>query len=426
MTSIRSCASLSRGLADSVWLLIGLLLLSPFVGATEPTTWLQWRGPDRDCTTVGPAFPDKLDALKQSWRVDLGYSYSGPIVLADRVIVTETVDEKTEKVRALDRETGKELWTAQWAGGQRVIPEAKARGEYIRATPASDGKVVYVGGMRDLLVCLDVKDGKERWRIDFVEKYSTPLPDMGMTSSPQIDGDAVYTLAGGGIVRINATSGKVDWRTLTDDPKLEGGATSSVMITKFSGRKSIVALNRKTLALLDPETGNVLWKQAVPAYRNTTTITPVIVGETGIFVSMIGGRSMRFDVSATGEKLSAKRTWDISPVAYMSTPVQVGGYLYAHLESRRFACFDANTGRTKWTSDQTFGEYWSMAIRGDRILALDQKGSLYLVRATPEKFDLIDQRKISDLDTWAHLASCGNEVFVRDMKGLTVYRWAGK
>jgi hypothetical protein len=87
---------------------------------------------------------------------------------------------------------------------------------------------------------------------------------------------------------------------------------------------------------------------------------------------------------------------------------------------------DAKTGRVRWNSEQTFGEYWSMAIRDDKILALDQKGILYLVRANPAKFELLDERKLGETDTWGHLAVCGDEVFVRDMKGLTAYRWPGK
>ena len=64
--------------------------------------------------------------------------------------------------------------------------------------------------------------------------------------------------------------------------------------------------------------------------------------------------------------------------------------------------------------------------RGDRILALDQKGVLYLLAANPKKLELLDERKVGDAETWAHLAVCGDEVYVRDMKGLTAYRWPGK
>jgi outer membrane protein assembly factor BamB len=198
------------------------------------------------------------------------------------------------------------------------------------------------------------------------------------------------------------------------------------VVATVAGRKMVVALNRKTLTLLDPETGTILWKQAVPAYRNTTTVTPVLLGGGGIFVSMIAGRSMRFDVTESGGKVSARRTWDNSSTAYMSTPVRVGDHLYAHLESRRFACLDAKTGRVKWTTDQTFGEYWSMAVRGDRILALDQKGTLYLIHANPTKFELLDEKKVGEAETWGHLAVCGSEVFVRDMKGVTAYKWPEK
>ena len=233
-------------------LLLGFALTS---FADERPTWPQWRGPNRDGSSPGSAFPDKLSSLKQVWRVELGPSYSGPIVLADRVIVTETVDEKTEVVRALDRETGKELWKASWPGVMKVIELASSRGNWIRATPASDGERVYVGGMRDVLVCLNARDGTERWRVDFAKEFNTPLPMFGMVSSPQVDGDAVCTLAAGGVVRVDARTGKVIWRTLTDDLKEEGGATASVMVVPLVGKKRVVALNRKTLAVLDPESG---------------------------------------------------------------------------------------------------------------------------------------------------------------------------
>ena len=83
---------------------------------TQPATWPQWRGPTRDGQLAGAAWPDKLDTdhLRQVWRVELGPSYSGPIVAADRVFTTETKDKKSEVVTAFDRKSGKELWRTQW------------------------------------------------------------------------------------------------------------------------------------------------------------------------------------------------------------------------------------------------------------------------------------------------------------------------
>ena len=53
-------------------------------------------------------------------------------------------------------------------------------------------------------------------------------------------------------------------------------------------------------------------------------------------------------------------------------------------------------------------------------------GKRQLVVQTREKFDLLDQRKLTDAETWAHLALAGDEVFVRELKALVAYHWVGE
>ena len=69
-----------------------------------------------------------------------------------------------------------------------------------------------------------------------------------------------------------------------------------------------------------------------------------------------------------------------------------------------------------------FGKYASLIVSGDRILALDQTGLLLLIKADPDRFELISQRKVAN-DSWAHLAVRGGEVFIRELDAMTVYRW---
>ncbi len=85
-----------------------------------------------------PAWPDRVDeaTLARKWRVELGPSYSGPIVGEDRVFVTETRGKKTEVLQALSRADGKVLWTAEWPGATSVPFFARENGEWIRVTPA--------------------------------------------------------------------------------------------------------------------------------------------------------------------------------------------------------------------------------------------------------------------------------------------------
>jgi outer membrane protein assembly factor BamB len=106
----------------------------------------------------------------------------------------------------------------------------------------------------------------------------------------------------------------------------------------------------------------------------------------------------------------------------MSTPVVIDGHAYLHLQNQRFACLDLRTGERTWTS-RTFGKYSSMVAQKDLILALDQTGKLILLRANPREFELLDERKISDQETWGHVAVVGDEIFVRELNALSVFRW---
>ncbi len=65
-----------------------------------------------------------------------------------------------------------------------------------------------------------------------------------------------------------------------------------------------------------------------------------------------------------------------------------------------------------------------MVSNGAQILALDERGILLLIDADPAEFKLVEERKVSDEESWAHLAVVDGQVFVRDLKNLTVYDWA--
>jgi hypothetical protein len=60
---------------------------------------------------------------------------------------------------------------------------------------------------------------------------------------------------------------------------------------------------------------------------------------------------------------------------------------------------------------------------GDRILALDQRGTLMLLDAGAGEFAVMDSAPVSKAETWAHLAVAGDTLFVRDLGGVTAWRW---
>lgn len=388
------------------------------------TDWYQWRGPNRDGHHTGPTWPGSLGSnhLQQAWRVKLGPGYSGPVIQGSRVFTAETRDKKVEVVRAFDRTSGRELWNSQWEGAISVPFFAKSNGDWIRSTPACDDETLYVAGMRDVLVALDTATGKERWRFDFVQKLGAPTPEFGFVCSPLLDGDALYVQAGASFVKLNKRTGEVLWRALADKGGMWGNAFSSPILTAVAGKRQLVVQTREKAAGVDPDSGAVLWEQTVEAFRGMNILTPVVHNDL-LFTSTYGGRTTGFQLASAQKGSSLSQAWTHKAQGYMSTPVVIDGVAYHFLKSQRFTAIEVATGRELWTSDKSFGKYWSLVAQGDRILALDQTGDLFLIRANKTKFELLDRRKVAEEETWAHLAPADSQLFVRELHALTAFRW---
>jgi outer membrane protein assembly factor BamB len=299
---------------------------------------------------------------------------------------------------------------------------AKRNGDWIRSTPAYDGDLLFVAGMRDVLVCLDAKTGNQRWRVDFVERFKAPLPDFGFVCSPLVVGNFVYVQAGAGFCKLDKQTGKVLWRVLTDAGGMFGSAFSSPILSTIGGKAQVVVQTRLKLAGVEPESGKVLWSQEIPAMLGMNIVTPTVDGDR-IFTSTYGGGSRLLEIKRTGEDFQVQTVWKTSLQGYMSTPVTIDGHAYLHLRSQKFTCVELKTGKQTWTTSGRYGQYWSLVAQKNLILALDQQGELLLIRAKPNKFDLLDSKKISDEETWGHLAVCGDQVFVRELNGISAYRW---
>ncbi len=404
---------------------LALLLTLPISAAAElPATWPQWRGPTRDGRVSGNDWPERLDSehLRQLWRVELDAGYSGPIVAADRVFVTETVNQKTEKVTALARSTGKPLWTAQWPGSLSVPLFAKANGDWIRATPAYDGQTLYVAGIREVLVALEADTGTERWRFDFPEQLNSPLPAFGFASSPLVHRDAIFVQAGGGFCKLDKQTGKLQWRVLEDGGGMDGSAYSSPVVATINDVEQLVVQTRTHLCSVEPAAGRELWKTRIKALQGMNILTPTIDGNR-VFTSSHGGEGVLIGViGPVGERpVSALQVWTNRLQGYMSSPMLHQGHVYLPLQNQRFACVDLTTGQSAWMTEP-FGKYWSLVAQGNKLLALDETGELLLIRMSPTKFDLLDRRQLIE-NAWAHLAVAGEEIFIRDLQGITAYHW---
>jgi outer membrane protein assembly factor BamB len=413
-------------------------MVSATLAAAE-SDWPQWRGPTRDGLVAGDDWPDDLGParLNQLWRVELpGPSFSTPVVMGRRVYTTLTRDQKTEHVLALDRATGKTVWEASWAAVAKVAWIGQSGGAWMRSTPACDGKRLFVLGMRDVLVALDADTGAELWRVDFVKQLGSLMPDFGGVSSPLAMGDHVFVQAGGGLVKLEAATGRIVWRALADSGgKSPNGAFSTPILATIAGVPQLLAQTRQEMASVDPATGAVAWRVTVPTMLGMNILTPATCGES-VFTSNYSGsflvaattRPATMPAGAATQPVDVRRgefVWRSHLAGYMCSPVVIDGHAYVHLRSRRLACMDLADGKARWTSPP-LSEFVTLVAQGRKILTLDQEGRLRLIRATSEKYEQLATARVSDdpeFFSWAHLAVAGEQIFVRDLKGLTALRW---
>ena len=386
--------------------------------------WSQWRGPTRDgMIKDGAPWPKSIakKKLKLSWRKEIAKGYPGPIV-SENLIFTVESKSKNEIVRAFDRVNGEQKWESQWPGSMSVPFFAWKNGSWVRSTPAYDGKNLYVGGMRDFLVCLDASNGSKKWSVDFMKRYKAPLPAFGFVCSPMIEGDHLYVQAGAGFVKLDKETGDSVWRTLNDKGGMYGSAFSSPTLAKLGGVDQVVVQTRTDLTGVEPEKGKVLWKKPIKAFRGMNILTPTIFGNS-VFTSSYGGKSLLLDLAKDSDGFSINQKWENKQEGYMSGPIVIGDYCYIHLRKQRMTCIDLSNGETKWISSESFGKYQSMVSNGKEILALDEDGTLYQIEANPEKLVIKDKRTISDSPTWAHLAIAGKQLFVRELEAIACYEW---
>jgi outer membrane protein assembly factor BamB len=388
-------------------------------------TWEQWRGPNRNGIFEDQSFewPSNLKGVKKLWHKPISEGYSSPIITDEIVFTVETKAKADEIVRAFDRKSGKQLWEKSWKGSMKVPFFARKNGSWVRSTPVYDKGTLYIGGIRDILVALDGQTGEEKWRVDFVEREKSTVPTFGFVSSPVIDQDFLYVQAGAQVVKLKCSDGSKVWGSMKDDRSMSGSAFSSPLIAEVGGKNQLLTQTREELAGLDLESGEVIWRYKVKAFRGMNILTPTVIGDT-LFTSSYGGGSFLFTLSTDNQGMNVSKTWTNKIEGYMSSPIKRDGFIYMHGRDKKFHCINSQTGKTMWSSEKKYSDYASLVAKNDRILALTADGEMLMIETNPKEFKIIDSIKVSDQPTWAHLALCGNEIFIRELKGIAKFKWS--
>lgn len=396
-------------------LLFGLALLGTPSRLCQAGDWPQILGPARNGEARDEPAIAKWPAAgpKRLWSFPLGQGYAGPAVVGDRVVVFHR-DRDAERVEALDTATGKSLWktdfAATYAGG--INPDLGPR-----CVPLIHGDRVIVFGAAGDLHCVSLSDGAKRWSREAYRDYKGQEGYFGAGSTPIVAAGKVIVNVGGrgaGLVAFDMDTGKTAWQA-TD----EGASYSSPTLATVNGQTRVIFVTRYNTVCVDPNNGEVQFQFPFGMRGPTVNGATPLVFDDYLFVSSSYG------VGANLSRLSgdgAKELWANDNVmsSQYSTCVYRDGFLYGthgreDYQNGVLRCFEAKTGKVKWTVEG-FGVAHTI-LAGNQLVLLGIDGRLRLAEVNSSAYHELASAEISTNLTRALPALSNGKLYLRDNEG---------
>ena len=408
------------------FILFLMLIVYVFSIDSDDGDWPCFHGSNRDNLSVETellqAWPE--DGPELLWNASgIGHGYSTVSISNGRIFTAGMIDKQTYVI-ALDM-SGKKLWQKlngqSWQATERqswAVPYAGAR-----ATPTVDGDTVYHFSDLGRLTAFDVQSGKEKWYVDTIETFKAERPEYGYSESVLIHGETLICCPAGEagyIVALDKNTGRTLW-TNTDIHDAVGNG--SVVMANIDGYQQLVTLSASRILGFDPKNGKLLWVYPFANDRENNIADAVISNDLVYASSGYGKGSILLQPKRQSDgKFSVIPVWTSELLDnHHGGVVLVDGFLYgAGHEARGWFCLDFKTGDKRW---QTRGK-GSLTYADGHLYCLDERGTLALVKTTPEKWDQVSSFRLprgGEGLYWAHPVVCGGRLYVRHSDQLWAF-----
>lgn len=403
-----------------------------FDGAPSGVTsaWPRFRGPafdgiSRETVPLADAWPSNGPPVL--WSLDLGDGHAGPAVRHGRVYLLDYDESRRADVlRCFSFDNGRELWRR----GYEV--EIKRNHGISRTVPAVSERHVVSIGPRCHVLCVDALTGEFRWGIDMVREYGAKEPLWYTAQCPLLDGETAILAPCGSLLMmaVDAATGRVLWQT----PNPEGWAMShaSIMPMEFGGRRMYVypAIGGIAAVAADgPDAGALLWSTAEwKATVQAPSVVPLPGGRL-LVTAGYGAGSAMFRLIPDGPRFRVELVWRAEKNVFASeqqTPIFYRDHVFSVLPNdagahrRQLICYHPD-GRRAWLSgaERRFG-LGPLLVADDRLVVLDDEGTLTMVRATPDRYEELARATVlpGARDSWGPMAIADGRLLVRESKKL--------
>jgi outer membrane protein assembly factor BamB len=413
--------------------------------------WPQWLGPNRDSVWRETGIVEKFPAAGPPvrWRTPIGGGYSGPVVAAGRVYLTDrqladpsfnpadplprAPVKGGERVLCLNETDGAILWRRAYE-----CPYTMAHPLGPRVAPLVSAGRLYSLGAEGNLLCLDAADGRLIWSRDFKRDFAAKTPRWGVSAHPLLDGNRLISLVGGPgttVVAFDKDTGQEVWRALT---AAEPGYSSPV-IYDAGGKRQLIVWHPEAVNSLDPLTGQASWSVPFRSRNGLCVATPRLADGRLLVTSFFSGALMlRLDPARPAattlwrtERGTETATTHLN--ALISTPFLENGCIYGVCSYGQLRCLDADSGKRLWETFQpTTGgapvrEANAFLVKnGDRCFLFNEKGDLIIARLTPAGYQELSRAHLLEPTNpdpgrrvvFSHPAFANRRIYARNDKEI--------
>ncbi|MEQ8791113.1 MAG: PQQ-like beta-propeller repeat protein [Pirellulaceae bacterium] len=384
---------------------------------TQGVDWPCFLGPTGDSkspeTGILTEWPD--GGPRVVWRREMNVGYGVGTVSKGRYFHFDREDDQAT-VYCLNSETGEQLWKFSYTSDYEDL-YGYSNGP--RCSVICDGDRVYAYGVEGMLHCLRASDGQPQWKFDTTKEFGVVQNFFGVGSTPVVDGDLLLVMVGGspaddqtvapgaldrvsgngtGIVAFDKMTGEVKYK-ITD----ELASYASLKLAVINGRRWCFAFARGGLVGFEPNTGKVHFQYPWRAdiLESVNASVPVVFGDQ-VFISetygpgssLLKAKPDGFDVVWRDEERSREKAMQ----THWNTAIHHDGYLYGssgrHTYNAELRCIDAKTGEVKWSVPELTRASLMYADR--HFVVLGEYGHLWLIKATPEKYEVVAKVKAGD------------------------------
>jgi outer membrane protein assembly factor BamB len=391
----------------------------------QPGDWPAFRGAARDSRLTGARIRTDWNenAPKLIWKQRIGPGWSSFAVIGQHLFTQEQRGE-SEVVICYNADTGKELWVHTDA--TRFSETVAGPGP--RATPTFHEGKLYTLGANGALNCFDARTGKVVWSADVTAAAGAKPPNWGFSASPLVVRGKVIVHASGpegtkSVLAYDAGTGSLAWSA---GPERDHSYCSP-QVAKLEGVEQVLLCTEAGLSSYDPADGAVLWQHSWPMEKDMARVVqPTVLdgteGGTDILIgSPFGYGLRRVNITKDGGAWKDKEVYTSKAIKpYYNDLVIHAGHLYG-FDGEFFTCVQLEDGESCWRArGYGSGQVLLLADQGI-LLVISEKGAVSLLKASPEKHEVIGRFQALEGKTWNHPVVAHGKLFVRNGREIACF-----